>query len=181
VLGGSVVAGRLTGTVLVKVKGSSRFVPLTDATPVPVGSVFDTRAGKVELRTAIKGRGLTQSGTFWGAVFEVRQSRSGRGMTDIILRGAGVRPCGGSKARRRLRLANAARSKGLWGKDKRGRFRTHGKNSVATVRGTTWLTVERCDGTLTRVVEGKVVVRDRHRRRSVVVTAGHSYLSRAPR
>src|SRR3712207_6890811 len=35
----------------------------------------------------------------------------------------------------------------LWGRDKGGRFRTHGKNSHATVRGTRWLVEDRCDGT----------------------------------
>ena len=31
----------------------------------------------------------------------------------------------------------------------RGRFRTRGRHSAATVRGTVWLTADRCDGTLT--------------------------------
>lgn len=49
---------------------------------------------------------------------------------------------------------------------------------MATVRGTLWQTVERCDGTLTRVRQGVVVVRDLRLRRAVRVTAGHSYLAR---
>jgi hypothetical protein len=49
----------------------------------------------------------------------------------------------------------------LWGRDHGGRFRTHGHNSHATVRGTRWLVEDRCDGTLTRVTSGTVVVRDR--------------------
>jgi hypothetical protein len=49
------------------------------------------------------------------------------------------------------------------------------------VRGTRWLTEDRCDGTLTRVTNGAVVVRDFKRHRSVVVRAGHSYLARAHR
>ena len=60
-----------------------------------------------------------------------------------------------------------------------GRYRTNGSNSQATVRGTRWRTVERCDGTLTTVAEGVVVVRDLRTRRSVRVTAGHSYLAKA--
>ena len=69
----------------------------------------------------------------------------------------------------------------LWGSDSHGRFSTHGANSAATVRGTKWLTVERCDGTLTRVASGRVLVRDLRARRSVLVTAGHAYLARAHR
>jgi len=64
----------------------------------------------------------------------------------------------------------------LWGRDNGGRFRTHGRDSVATVRGTRWLTLDRCDGTLSRVTEGAVAVR--HRGRTVLVKAGRSYLAR---
>jgi hypothetical protein len=66
----------------------------------------------------------------------------------------------------------------LWGKDHHGRYRTRGRNSVATVRGTRWQTVETCVGTLTRVTEGSVVVTDLGRRRTVRLTPGHAYLAR---
>jgi ferric-dicitrate binding protein FerR (iron transport regulator) len=59
------------------------------------------------------------------------------------------------------------------------RYRTHGRTSVATVRGTRWATTESCGGTRTTVAQGSVVVRDRGARRQVVVRAGHSYLARA--
>ena len=67
----------------------------------------------------------------------------------------------------------------LWAKDDHGRFRTHGRDSVATTRGTLWSTEDRCTGTLTRVKQGKVLVRPRHSRRTVLVSAGHKYLARA--
>ena len=63
----------------------------------------------------------------------------------------------------------------------RGRFRTSGRNSSATVRGTIWEVIDRCDGTLTRVRRGRVVVRDFRRQRTVIVRAGKSYLARATR
>jgi hypothetical protein len=69
----------------------------------------------------------------------------------------------------------------LWGSDANGRFSTHGANSAATVRGTRWLTVERCDGTLTRVASGRVLVRDLRTGRSVMLAAGRQYLARARR
>jgi hypothetical protein len=69
----------------------------------------------------------------------------------------------------------------LWARDRGGRFRTHGRNSVATARGTAWLTVDRCDGTLTVVSEGAVEVRDGRRRRTVLVRKGRKYLARARR
>jgi hypothetical protein len=68
----------------------------------------------------------------------------------------------------------------LWG-DGKGRFRRRGRYSAATVRGTLWLTEDRCDGTLTRVRRGRVSVLDFARRRTVVVGQGRSYLAKAPR
>ena len=68
----------------------------------------------------------------------------------------------------------------LWGSGK-GKFRTSGKYSSATVRGTIWLVEDRCDGTLTKVTRGTVQVRDLRRKKTVTVRAGHSYLARAQR
>jgi hypothetical protein len=48
------------------------------------------------------------------------------------------------------------------------------------VRGTAWGMQDRCDGTLTKVQRGRVVVRDFRRRRNVTVRAGKSYLAKAP-
>ena len=69
----------------------------------------------------------------------------------------------------------------LWGRDHGGRFRTHGRNSHATVRGTRWLVAETCHGTLTRVSRGAVVVKDSVRDKRILVKAGHSYLARPRR
>jgi hypothetical protein len=62
-----------------------------------------------------------------------------------------------------------------------GRYRTRSPNSAATVRGTDWTMIQRCDGTLTRVRRGTVVVRDFRLRRTILVHAGESYLARAAR
>ena len=69
----------------------------------------------------------------------------------------------------------------LWGKGK-GSFRTAGKRSTATVRGTWWLVEDRCDGTLTRVREGRVDVRDLRLRKTIKLRAGKRslYLAKAP-
>ena len=47
----------------------------------------------------------------------------------------------------------------LWG-DGKGRFRTRGRRAAATVRGTKWLTEDRCDRTKITVRRGRVAVRD---------------------
>jgi hypothetical protein len=83
------------------------------------------------------------------------------------------RPRGGAAAaaRRKRRLfANA-----------RGRFRTRGRNSTATARGTRWLTQDTCKGTLTRVMQGRVTVRDLVKRRNLTLGKGGRYLARAPK
>jgi hypothetical protein len=66
----------------------------------------------------------------------------------------------------------------LWAQGK-GRFRTRGRYSAAAVRGTNWLTADRCDGTLTQVKQGKVAVTDLVKHKTVLVPAGKSYLARA--
>ena len=66
----------------------------------------------------------------------------------------------------------------LWGNG-HGRFRTRGRHGTATVRGTCWLTEDRCDGTLVRVKRGLVEVRDLERRKTVMVPAGESYLAKS--
>jgi hypothetical protein len=75
-----------------------------------------------------------------------------------------------ARSRRRIRRLRA---------NARGRFRTRGRYSAATVRGTKWDTIDRCDGTLTTVSRGVVTVRDFRRHRTVRVRAGKRYLARA--
>jgi hypothetical protein len=67
----------------------------------------------------------------------------------------------------------------LHAKDNHGKFRTKGRFSSATVRGTVWDTIDRCDGTLTVVKRGTVDVYDNHKRKTIRVHAGHSYLAKA--
>jgi ferric-dicitrate binding protein FerR (iron transport regulator) len=74
----------------------------------------------------------------------------------------------------------AARKRGrrLFG-NARGRFRTRGRNSSATVRGTKWSMLDTCAGTLTTVQRGSVLVRDFRLKKNKVVKAGHKYLARS--
>ncbi len=169
------------GRVLVKVPGrGKRFRALAGADDVPVGSIVDTRKGTVALSSALDSKGATQTGTFYGGLFSVRQSKKERGMTRLTLTGALSCP----KAQASTTTATASRRgsrRRLWGRDRRGRFSTNGRNSAATVRGTQWLTEDRCDATLTRVVKGAVEVYDRVAKKRVLVRAGKSYLARTRR
>jgi hypothetical protein len=180
VQGKTVVVAPGQGKVLVRKPGTKRFRELADGASVPVGSEVDARVGRVRLVSAVTD-GL-QGGTFWGGRFVVRQRRAGDGMTSLVLRGGSFRHCRrtANAASFPLALASGKRKpiRQLWSRDRDGRFRTHGRNSVATARGTEWVTEESCDGTRTRVFEGAVSVRDRIKKRTKLVRAGHSYLAR---
>jgi hypothetical protein len=174
-VGHSVAIAPASGSVLVRVPGATHAAVLSGAASVPLGSILDTRAGSVTLQTGLPG-GATQTGTFRGGLFEVRQPTGGHGMTELVLRGAPPTcPAGGARA---AAVTRKRPPRALWGHDRHGRFRTRASNSVITVRGTTWYVADRCDGTLTRVTSGSVSVRDLHRHRTVVVRAGHNYLAR---
>ena len=177
------VAAEPSGEVRVRRPGQPGFLPLTAGAELPVGSVVDARDGGVALTAALPS-GETQTGRFGGGRFLVRQGRGGR--VDLHLRGSycprrrGAQPAAdGAAVARAARKRRSGRR--LWGRDKGGRFRTHGENSHATVRGTRWVVADRCDGTLTRVTEGSVVVRDTVRRKRVIVRVGERYLARARR
>ncbi len=160
------------------------FVRLEELDQVPLGAVFDTRRGTVRLTSARDGSGNTQSGEFSGGLFQVSQSSRGstRGLTELRLTGSSFAGCGKRRAGRSgvVSAAGSRRVVRRLRSTANGRFQTRGRNSAATVRGTTWETIDRCDGTLTRVRRGRVAVRDFRRRKTVLVRAGKSYLARAP-
>jgi len=162
-----------------------RFVPLREARKVPVGSFLNTRRGAVQLLSARSARRV-QSGFFSRGLFQVLQSRkrSARGMTELRLKGSSFNRCRTGRRGRRGSASAAQLSRRTVRRlrsNARGRFRTRGRHSAATVRGTVWITADRCDGTLTTVRRGRVAVRDFRRKRTITVRRGKSYLSRAPR
>jgi virginiamycin B lyase len=175
VLGKTVVAAPTQGTVRITQPGSRRSWVLRRKDDIPVGSTIDTRDGRVTITSALPGN-RTQNGNFWGGFFKVNQSRSRSigGMTTLELRGD--LSCGARAQSAATRKKKRTRT--LWGSDRRGKFRTKGRNATATVRGTVWRTTDRCDGTLVTVSSGAVSVRDNVRRRTVTVRRGHSYLAR---
>jgi hypothetical protein len=107
-------------------------------------------------------------------VFRVTQAKSG--LATMVLAGGSFGSCGRSAAVRSAKSKKVIRQ--LWGSGS-GKFRTKGRYSAATVRGTTWDTIDRCDGTLVRVTAGSVTVRDVKKKRNVVVKRGQSYFAAA--
>jgi hypothetical protein len=184
------------GTVLVAIGGQRRgrgarasqkgrrFVPLREARQIPVGSMLDTRKGTVELVSARNPKATRlNSGKFAAGIFQALQSRKRRakGLTELRLKGGNFNRC---RTRRGKGASAAALSKRTIRRvrgNAKGRFRTRGRHSQATVRGTIWLTADRCDGTLTKVTRGRVAVRDFRRKKTILVRTGKRYLARAKR
>ena len=156
----------------------SSFVKLESVQQVPVGSELDTRAGRVQLTSSLtKGGNTVQSSQFYSGRFTVAQRSRDRGLTEIKL--SEPLACRSNSRGKEVTTA-ARRSRRLWGRGK-GRFRTRGRYSSATVRGTAWLTKDSCNSTITTVREGTVTVRDFAKRKNVRVKAPKSYTARARR
>ena len=167
-------------TVRFKLPGHKRFVTLTSPRQVPLGTIIDTTHGKVTLTSAADLAGGTQHAWFYRGIFKVGQTSGAKPVTELSL--AGPKPACGTTAEATATTAAATkkkRTRHLWGEGS-GSFRTRGQFSAATVRGTRWVVFDLCRGTLTRVTDGVVAVRDFRRHRTILVRAGHSYLARRP-
>jgi uncharacterized repeat protein (TIGR01451 family) len=156
----------VTGIVLVN------GAPLGVPGQIPVGSFVNTTGGSIQLVAQ------NQTGLFDGGTFRLVQGEKPGGFTTLLLQPAvstGV--CGKAPKRRPATVARPKVLALLRGNGK-GRFRTQGRYASATVRGTSWLIADRCDGTFVSVTAGLVAVYDIVLRRTIIVTAGHSYLAR---
>jgi Ca2+-binding RTX toxin-like protein len=156
----------IRGVVFVKEPGSGVFVPLLGADQIPLGSQLDTTAGAVSL-TLSRGAARDTS-EFYDGQFTITQANA-TAVGELRLGGGEFLRCLAPAADRRP-------VRRLWGSG-RGRFKTRGRYSSATVRGTKWVTEDACGGTLTTVEEGSVTVRDNIRGVDVVVPAGRSYFA----
>jgi hypothetical protein len=167
-----VVAAPAGGTVLVKVPGSRSFQPLSAVTALRNGAEIDVRKGRVTLTSIPRAGAAPETADFYGGVFVLTQRR---GITDVRL----SEPLDGCpKAGAGAAAAKAkAKTRKLWG-DGKGAFRTTGRYSAATVRGTRWLVQDTCATTLTRVTQGVVAVRDFAKKRTRLVRQGQRYTAR---
>ena len=175
----------VNGKVFVLIKG--RLVPLTAATQIRSGTKVDALHGTLSLTTATGNKKKTQTGTFGGAVFEVTQAKAGKskGLTTLTLvnnafKGApSYATCKAHKALDASAAAISSRTLQLLRASAHGKFRTSGRYSAATVRGTKWTIADRCDGTLTRDITDSVAVTDFVRHKTIVLHAGQTYLAKA--
>jgi hypothetical protein len=166
------------GKVRVKEPASNTFIELRGQTEIPVGSRVDTTRGTILLTSGLGG-GRTNSSRFFSGLFTILQKKSRNAVMTLRMEGGNFRGCGRRQVSTLGTDAKKRPVRKLWG-DGKGRFSTKGRYSSATVRGTKWLVIDRCDGTVTRVLRGVVRVRDFRKRKTVNVRAGQTYLAKAP-
>jgi hypothetical protein len=161
------------GTVRIRRPGG-RFTLLQEGDLLPNGTTIDTLRGRVTLIAAANNQGRESKADFYDGIFRLNQSRGRRPLTTLTLTERLSCP----KGRNATAAQRKKKKRRLWG-DGSGRFRTKGKHSAATVVGTKWLVEDRCKSTLTRVVRGRVKVRDLVKKKTVTVRRGKRYIARA--
>lgn len=172
--GETVVVAPKAGTVFVTLPNGKK-VKLKEGQTIPVGAIVDATRGKVVL-TSVNRKGETQTAVFFGGVFKVQQ-HEGSGLVILELRGALDCKKATRSGKAAARLERGGRkSRKLWGSGK-GNFRTEGDNGSATVRGTIWLTEDRCSGTFFKVNQGVVTIRDFGANETFQLGKGKSYLA----
>jgi hypothetical protein len=169
----SVVVEPVRGTVLVCPRRPTQCSPLRAGETIPFGATVDTKRGTVELTSLSSAGGKPQKARFSDGIFRVTQSGA---YTELTLTEA-LASC---SSRARTSQSKKPKSRRLWG-DGKGKFRTKGRYAAATVRGTRWLTQDTCAGTLIRVTQGTVNVRDNVLRKTVIVRKGKRYLAKPRR
>jgi hypothetical protein len=183
--GGSCATGATTGGGHVAPRGTVTGNVTLDGRPfqggrVPYGSRVDVTKGALLLKTRAGTLSVSGAGVF--ADFVLAKSSQNGGALDLLkLAGGNFDDC-----RNGLRTTSGLGAKlppktvrRLFAKGK-GNFATSGRYSSATVRGTSWLTADRCDGTLTQVRQGIVAVLDFRTKKTLLVPAGKSYLALHP-
>jgi FG-GAP repeat len=173
---------QVSGTVSVRLPGSTTFVPLASLRQIPFGSVIEATHGHVSVTTASP-HGGTQTGEFFEGEFVLTQGRNG--VVVAALTGGDFSVCPTARERAHKARASAAHASGkhvvrkLWA-NAHGSFSTKGNYAAGAVAGTEWLTEDLCDGTMIRVTRDKVAVTNLVTHRHVLVKVGHSYLAKAP-
>jgi hypothetical protein len=106
-------------------------------------------------------------------MFTIQQPAKAGAPVTLTLTGGNFAVCGKG---RHLAAKTQAPVRQLWGQAK-GQFTTKGSYSAATIRGTTWLTQDRCDGTLTKAIDDVVAVSDFVKHTTITLRPGQSYLA----
>ena len=164
---------------------SSGFLPLKGVAAVPMGSTLDTRAGEVALTAAVNGQPPAAAGRCArGAVPRGHlrdppgaQEAQGEGLeADPAARRA--RPARPAPSGRARQGTAEGRRRPLPVDDREGRLpHRRRRGDRAPAKGTsTFITTDRCDGTITEVGRGRVAVIAKRTGKREVVRAGRAYI-----
>ncbi|MDA0161733.1 thrombospondin type 3 repeat-containing protein [Solirubrobacter ginsenosidimutans] len=188
--GKTAIVRAISGEVFVKLPGrhllqSGGFIPLKGVAAIPVGSTVDARKGELEMQSAANGfsasdkRAKQQTARMRAGMFAVRQAKLKKGAakatsisTDIGL----LSPPGAEATCQKGPSKGIVRSLSMVAK---GFYRALGGASTATARNATFITTDRCDGTITEVGKGRVTLAVKGSKKPVVVRAGGAYLAKA--
>jgi hypothetical protein len=175
---GKALAGQPVKAAISVPHGYRAFRRLGRQAHIPLGSLLDASRGIVSVTMATKTKAVTQTGQFSKGAFLTKQTKSSP-LTSAVMMGGGnfKRDCRKPGAKIGVGAARSKPHRQLFA-NVRGRFRTRGRHSVATVRGTKYLVKDSCSGTLTIVSKGRVVVHDFVKHRFRTVRAGHRYFAR---
>jgi hypothetical protein len=178
------------------------FIPLTELRQIPTNTVINALHGTLTLTIAAPGgtggardaaakgkkkkKAKTSSGTFSGAIFKITQATKGAtkglatlGLVESAFKGAPTyATCKKHKAADATAAALSSKTLQLLHASAHGKFRTSGRYSAATVRGTKWTIADRCDGTRTHDITDSVAVTDFVRHKTIILHAGQSYLAK---
>jgi hypothetical protein len=184
ILGQSETASPISGVVTVRLKGTSKFIPLSGASTIPDGSEVEATNGHVLITVATLIPGKTQTAEVWGGRFLIDQEHAGSGETHFIPslplagcprvelpRGSAAAVAAGAKH------SSGPKSRHLWVSEGGGSWGTNGRYVSTTVEGTHWLTLDECNRSEVQVVAGKVQVHDLIHNKTKVLTAGQSYIA----
>jgi hypothetical protein len=168
------------------------FIPLKGVATVPTGSTLDTRAGQVALTAAVNGQRprsrsqLRREARFRAGIFQIQQARRSRKQArrkkipvraQLVSAVGAEAPCARSAPGGGPLKGVRVRSLSMTAK---GVFRAvGGAATVAPAKGTaTFVTTDRCDGTVTEVGRGRVAVIAKKTGKKRTVKAGQAYIVR---
>jgi len=181
-------AAQVKGYVTIRTPSTSEFVRLKPDAPIPIGSYVDI-PGKSQLTLAVELKHDTGSGRATASISSGRVKIVGpskRYPDTLAIRPVGPTPlaCGSGSV-----VAAAAQARGKKRKKKRKKttkvttkvVKAHGPVKTVTsdvgaaAVSTSWTTTQTCTGTVVKVTEGVVKVRDLRLRKTKIVSAGESY------
>jgi hypothetical protein len=186
--GVSVLVEPAGGNVKIKPPGQSGFSLLGGLAEIPVGSLIDTRGGKVKLTAATGNLGGTttdESVEFYQGLFRIKQAaaQNATAIAKLVQKLRCKKSKGKSKASASssgpvASTARKRRRRRVWGSGS-GSYGTAGSGGTGSVRGTTWLTKDNCKGTLFKVTEGiGITVFDKGKKKTIQLGPGQKYFAK---